>query len=212
MNRTHKTICSAFTLFLFAALALSSALAQEEAGGSQAGGAVPAATGPAERNTENPPLSGLDTPISEPAYGGRSYLVPGIQLSEGVDSNPSATTAKFSNISTVTRALGSVDLQKIWRRYQLGLDYIAGGTIYAGARQSGVGRAYQVHTLAADQRMLWRTGQLVIRDMFDYLPEGTFGFNSYGGAGSFGSAFGGGVPGVGPGAGLGGGIAGGSPT
>jgi hypothetical protein len=102
-------------------------------------------------------------------------------------------------------------MQKIWRQYQFGLDYIAGGDFYAGPKfTTATGRATQVHTFAANQRILWRTGQLAIRDSFDYLPEGTFGFSSYGGAGSFGSAIGGGVSGVGAGTGLGGGLAGGT--
>jgi hypothetical protein len=101
-------------------------------------------------------------------------------------------------------------MQKIWRQYQFGLDYIAGGDFYAGPKfTTATGRATQVHTFAANQRILWRTGQLAIRDSFDYLPEGTFGFSSYGGAGSFGSAIGGGVSGTGLGGGLAGGTAGG---
>jgi hypothetical protein len=176
----------------------------------QSGGAPPAATTPAEINAENPPLSGLDSPTAEPAYGGRSYLVPGIQLSESADSNANGATGGGSHVSAVSRGLGSLDLQKIWKTYQLGIDYIAGGVFYSGPHTARQTRAYQVHTLGIDQRILWRTGQLAIRDSFNYLPEGTFGFSSYGGAGSFGSALGGQLGGVGAGSGLGGGLTGGS--
>ena len=48
---------------------------------------------------------------------------------------------------------------------------------------------------------MWRNGQLTLRDSFSYLPDGTFGFGSYGGIGGFpfGAALGGpvGVAGLG---------------
>ena len=184
----------------------SLAVAQDDSG-SGSTGAVPAATAPAEQNNvENPPLSGLDQPTAEPAFGGRSYLLPGFQLSESVDSNASGSRLN-PHTAEITRALASVDLQKIWRKYQLGVDYIAAGNFYAGPLfAQNQARATQVHTLAAVQRILWRTGQLAIRDSFDYLPEGSFGFSSYGGAASFGSSLGGGVSGSGAGTGLGGGL------
>lgn len=177
----------------------------------QSGGAPPAATTPAEVNVENPPLSGLDAPSAEPAYGGRSYLLPGIQLSQSADSNFNGSTGSNTHVASVSRGLGSLDLQKIWKNSQLGVDYVAGGDFYFGPHSPGQTRSYQVHTFAADERILWRTGQLAIRDSFDYLPEGTFGFSSFGGAGGFGSALGGSIPGVGGGTGLGGGLAGGTP-
>jgi len=187
-------------------LMASLAVAQDDSGAGSTG-AVPAATAPAEQNNvENPPLSGLDQPAAEPAFGGRSYLMPGFQLSESADSNASGSRGN-SHTSEITRALGSVDLQKIWRQYQLGVDYIAAGNFYAGPLfAQNQARATQTHTLAAVQRILWRTGQLAIRDSFDYLPEGSFGFSSYGGAASFGSSLGGGVSGSGAGTGLGGGL------
>jgi hypothetical protein len=211
MNYFSPTLRRALILLIGVLAWVSIATAQDDAG-SAGSGAAPAATAPAEQNNvENPPLSGLDAPTAEPAFGGRSYLVPGLQVSESVDSNAASAANNNSHTSEITRALGSVDMQKIWRQYQFGLDYIAGGDFYAGARiATNHGRATQVHTLAANQRILWRTGQLAIRDSFDYLPEGTFGFSSYGGAGGFGSAIGGGVTGVGAGTGVGSGLAGGS--
>lgn len=190
----------------------SLAVAQDDSSAGSSG-AVPAATVPAEQNNvENPPLSGLDQPTAEPAFGGRSYLMPGFQLSESADSNASGSSKNY-HTSEITRALGSMDLQKIWRQYQLGVDYIAAGDFFTGpifAKAQNQNRATQAHTLAAVQRILWRTGQLSIRDSFDYLPEGSFGFSSYGGAASFGSSLGGGVSGTGAGTGLGGGLGGGT--
>ncbi|MBV9339262.1 MAG: hypothetical protein JO159_00030 [Acidobacteria bacterium] len=176
----------------------------------QTSGPAPAASAPAAQNAENPPLSGLDRPTSEPAFGGRSYLIPGLQLSEAIDSNSALSGGRTTEAS---RGLGALDLQKIWKTYQVGIDYLAGGEYYTGSRPAGQNRAYQLHSLGSDQRLLWRTGQLSIRDTFSYLPEGSFGLGSFGGFGGFSSALGNsGISGVGAGSGLGGGIAGGTPT
>ncbi len=195
----------------FLPLLLSPAWAQDSS--SSPSGAPPAATGPSTGpDIENPPLSGLDQPTSEPAYGGRSYLVPGIQVSESVNGTSSGLASSVSGTNEAFRGLGSLDLQKIWKKYLLGLDYIAGGTVYQGPlNRVTVSRSYQTHTLAVAQRLLWRTGQLAFRDSLSYLPEGSFGFGSYGGAGGFGSALGGGGVGGGAGTGLGGGTTGGIP-
>jgi hypothetical protein len=196
---------------LCASIALSATAWAQDDSSDQSGGAPPAATTPAQINADNPPLSGLDAPTAEPAYGGRSYLLPGIQLSQSGDSNFNGNTGSNAHVNTISRGLGSLDLQKIWKNSQLGLDYIAGGVFHFGPHSTGQNRAYQVHTFAANERILWRTGQLAIRDSFDYLPEGSFGLSSFGGSGSFGSALGGSIPGIGGGTGVGGGLAGGTP-
>ncbi len=208
MNYIATAVRNVLLLVLSALVCTSLALAQDDSSSDNAG-AAPAATAPAEQNNaENPPLSGLDQPVAEPAFGGRSYLVPGFQLSESADSNAAASSSgKNSHTSEITRALASADLQKIWRKYQFGLDYVAGGDFYAGPRLvQNQQRLTQEHSLAGVQRILWRTGQLAFRDSFDYLPEGSFGFNSYGGAGAFGSSLGNGVSGSGAGTGLGSGL------
>ena len=211
-----KTVPTKSLLFLtmaaFLTLALGSASAQDNSSSAPAG-APPAATAPAPGpDIENPPLSGLDQPSSEPAYGGRSYLIPGIQITEAVNATNGGLVAKTAGTNEVARGLGSLDLQKIWKKYQFGLDYVAGGTVFQGhINQPHLGNSYQVHTLAMDQRIQWRTGQFVLRDSFSYLPEGSFGFGSFGGSGGFGSALGGGGTNGGAGSGLGGGITGGIP-
>jgi hypothetical protein len=206
MKSFDAKIRDGLLVLALASLGFTSAWGQDNSSSEQTSGAPPAATAPTEQNSENPPLSGLDAPSVEPVFGGRSYLVPGLQLSETVDSNASGSVNK-STVSEVSRGLGSIDLQKIWKRYQLGLDYIAGGVYYTGPRQSGKSRSYQMHTFAGAERILWRTGQLAIRDSLNYLPEGSFGFGSFGGAGSFSSVLGAG----GAGTGLGGGLTGGTP-
>lgn len=177
--------------------------AQDDASAQEQSAPPPAATGPVDQNLENPPVTGLDRPQSEPAFGGRSYFAPGAQASEGLDSNANGS-AHGSSKSSVTRLAGSADLQKLWRKYQIGLDYLGGVAGYSGPLANSRGHFYQMHTIATDQRIPWRTGQLAIRDSFEYLPEGSFGLGSFGGAGAVGTS--GGLPGTG----LGGGITGGS--
>lgn len=174
-------------------------------------GAAPAATGPdtTTQAIENPPLSGLDQPSFEPGFGARSYLLPKLQVSEAVDTNPSGGLGSNTVLKDVTRGLGSLTLQKIWKIHPLDINYIGGAAWYPGAS----GSVYQLHSLGAVQRILWRTGQLSIRDSFSYLPQGSFGFNSFGGAGgvtgggglgSLGGTSGGGVGGGAGGTTLGG--------
>jgi hypothetical protein len=183
-NADMKRAATQFVLtLLLLALCVSKTWAQAP-GDQNAGSAAPAATGldTTTQMSENPPLSGLDQPSFEPGFGTRSYLAPKVELSEGLDSNGLGNFSK-ANITETTRALGSLELQKLWKLHPLDVDYVGGVDWYNGAN----GRVYQVHSLAATQRFLWRTGQLAIRDSFSYLPEGSFGFGSFGGAGAFGA-------------------------
>jgi hypothetical protein len=180
---------------------LAGALAQDNGGQ----GAPPAATGPdtTTQTIENPPLSGLDELRFEPGFGARSYLLPKAQVSEGVDTNAGGNAGSNTTVRNVTRGLGSLTLQKLWKIHPLDLDYVGGVAHYYGVN----GKTYQIHSMAAIQRFLWRTGQLALRDSFSYLPEGSFSFSSFGGTGGF--SGGGGLGGLGGGVTSGGGIAGG---
>ena len=131
---------------------------------------------PAQAN-ENPPLSGLDQAALEPNIAPRSFLLPGLEVSESMDSNIAGQTGN-SSIHSVTRAIGSLTLQRLWRRYDLALNYLGGAAVY-GSRNFGTNA---VHDLNADMKILWRRGQLSLRDSFSYLPEGSFGGGAFGGA------------------------------
>src|SRR5947199_5819400 len=145
----------------------------------QGTGAVPAfgQDNAAPVSNDNPPLSVVDLPSLETRAAARSFLIPGAHVSQSLDTN---VGSGGPHINGITRALGSLTLQRLWSRYDVGLDYVVGGAFYP---RSSVGAA-QVHQLVADQRMLWCTGRLGIRDSFSYLPEGMFGFGSFGGAGA----------------------------
>ncbi|HEX3320624.1 MAG TPA: hypothetical protein VHR84_07970 [Terriglobales bacterium] len=149
---------------------------------------------PPQQATENPPLSGLDEPVFEPGSDVKNYIQPGLAVSESLDTN---AAGDFSNakVRSVTRVLGSLAVQRIWSRFDAGLDYVGGAGIYT----HGLGTR-QVHSLDSFGRTFWRNGHLTLRNNFSYLPEGTFGFGSYGGVGGFpfgGAIGGGGVGGFG---------------
>lgn len=205
-------IYQAMWVVLFVALSVSGGWAQSDS--TQTGGDAQQSASPAPAygqsgtatvdTSENPPVTGLDQPSLEPRGAGRSYLIPGIHVSEAADSNISGTNSG-SSFGSVTSALGSLTLQKLWPRSDLDLDYVGGGTFY----KHNSFKETQVHTLLGQQRFLWRNGQFVVRDSFNYLPEGSFGYGSYGGAGAI-AGVGGGIGGVGGIGGIGGGGLGGS--
>ena len=128
---------------------------------------------------DNPPISGLDRPALEPGIQPRSMLLGGVEASESLDSNIGSDARPA--LHSVTRGLGGLTAQRLWNRYQLSAAYVGGVGYY---NQAGI-RLQQIHELQAQQSILWRRGQLTMRDSFSYLPEGSFGFGSYGGAGGF---------------------------
>jgi hypothetical protein len=132
--------------------------------------------------SENPPISGLDQPGLEPHGAPLSYIQPGATVSESWDSNIENTLGGGPGQS-ITRALGSLALQRLWSRYGLALQY-GGGVAYYN--EKGVGWKL-LQQLDVDQKVTWKRGQLSLRDSFSYLPEGNFG-GSYGSLGSQGIA------------------------
>jgi hypothetical protein len=145
--------------------------------------------------TENPPLSGLDMPGLEPHAAPLSYLQPGVVVSESADTNV-GNTFGGSAVRSVSEALGSLTLQRLWSNYDLAIDYL-GGVAYYNVRGLGWKLLQQMDL---QQKVTWKRGQLAIRDSFSYLPEGNFGaaYGSVGaqgissvGAGNFGAFWGG---------------------
>src|SRR5579864_2689862 len=128
--------------------------------------------------SENPPLSGLDLPGLEPHSAPLSYIQPGATFSESLDSNV-ANNVGTGSVRSVSRALGSVVLQRLWSHYDLAADYI-GGAGYYNVKGLGFTSLQQADI---DQKITWKRGQLSLRDSFSYLPEGTFG-GAYGSLGS----------------------------
>src|SRR5580704_19243923 len=132
--------------------------------------------------SENPPLSGLDLPSLEPHAAPLSYLQPGATLSQSAASNATGNLGG-GGFSSITRALGSLALRRLWSNYDLAVDYAGGAAYYS---QSG--RRFQsLQSMILDQKITWKRGQLSLRDSFSYLPEGNFG-GAYGSLGSQGIA------------------------
>lgn len=131
---------------------------------------------------ENPPISGLDQPGLEPHGAPLSYLQPGATVSESVDSNVENAPGAGATHS-ISRGLGSLQLQRLWSHYDLALQYIGGVAYY---NQSGLGWKL-LQQMDLDQKITWKRGQLSLRDSFSYLPEGNFGA-AYGSLGSEGIA------------------------
>jgi len=125
---------------------------------------------PAPPVNENPPISGLDLPNLEPHAAPLNYLQAGGHLAESLDSNV-ANTLGASSFNTITRALGSLELQRLWSHYDLALDYLGGVGYYS---EQGLGFK-QIEELGLNQKLTWKRGQLSLRDAFSYQPEGTFG-------------------------------------
>ncbi len=149
---------------------------------------------------ENPPLSGMDMPSLEPNAAPLSYLQPGATLSESADSHATSLPGGQS-FASVSRALGNLTLRRLWSHYDLGLEYQGGVGYYNIAKQG----TKLLQQMDLSQKVLWRRGQLTVRDSFSYMPEGNFGA-SYGSlgtlglgsmaAGTFGSLTGGGALGA----------------
>src|SRR4051812_17076580 len=129
---------------------------------------------------ENPPLSGMDVPSLEPNAAPLSYLQPGATISESADSN-AGTLPGGQSFSSISRALANLTLRRLWSHYDLGIDY-QGGVGYYTIGHEGVKLLQQMDLT---QKVLWKRGQLSLRDSFSYLPEGNFG-TAYGSLGSVG--------------------------
>jgi hypothetical protein len=128
---------------------------------------------------ENPPISGLDQPNLEPHGAPLSYIQPGATVSESADSNVENSVGGGGAVQSISRGLGSVQLQRLWSHYDLAAQYIGGVAYY---NQTSLGwKALQQMDL--EQKVTWKRGELAIRDSFSYLPEGNFGA-AYGSLGS----------------------------
>jgi hypothetical protein len=128
----------------------------------------------------NPPITSLDAPSLEPNIQPRSMLVGGVQGSESLDTNINGQPNN-TQLRSITRLMGGLTMDRLWSRYNFGAAYVGGVAFYPSV--SPVVRNLQ--SLQAQQGVSWKTGQLNIRDSFSYLPEGMFGYGSYGGATGF---------------------------
>lgn len=127
----------------------------------------------------NPPVSGLDEPALEPAVAVRSFFLPSLQFGQTLDTNAVGSLGG-TRLEGVSRFAVGLTLQRLWKNFDVAADYVGGVGVYS----TGSG-AKQIQALSGEQTALWRTGQFSVREVFSYLPEGSFGFGSYGGIGGF---------------------------
>ena len=174
-------------LTIFLVLALATGWAQADST------QQPSSSSPTTANQDNqsqsgtnPPISSLDQPSLGVQFPARSFLLPGAHVSEALDTNVSQTPGT-SAVNGVTRALGSLLFQKIGGRYITAVDYVGGIAFYTGTSPS----VSQIHQADAEEKILWRTGALTLRDRFSYLPEGSFGYGVYGESGAYNLGLGG---------------------
>jgi hypothetical protein len=139
---------------------------------------------PAPSISDNPPISGLDLPNLEPHAAPLSYLQPGAHVSESVDSNIENNLGG-SEVQSVSRAEGSLELHRLWSHYDLSFDYLGGVGYY---NVHGIGLK-QVEEAGLYQKVTWKRGEFGIRDAFSYQPEGIFG-SAYGSVGAAGAGLG----------------------
>jgi len=136
---------------------------------------------------ENPPVSGLDEPSLDLRTATRSFISPALQVSESADSNGQSELGTSPGVQSVTRVLGAFDLQQFWPSSDLFLEYLGGGAFYSSPYE-----ARQLQAAGMEGVTRWRTGQATLRDVFNYLPDGSFP-TAYGGSPGFGLATGAGV-------------------
>src|ERR1051326_6781560 len=63
--------------------------------------------------SKNPPISGLDLPSLEPHTAPLSYLQPGATFSEAADSNAASALGGTQHFTSLTHALGSLELRRV---------------------------------------------------------------------------------------------------
>jgi len=173
-------------------LALATSWAQNDSGQGAAGNgqqnpaAPPApalapapAPSPLPEDTNNYPASGLDQPPLGPFIPARSFVMFGAHVSEALDSDVGNDFVS-SGLVGVTRAMGSVMLQKTGAHSLTAFDYV-GGVIFYPSQDPSIA---QIHQFDGEQKFMWRSGQITFRDQFTYLPEGAFGFGAYGESGA----------------------------
>jgi hypothetical protein len=121
--------------------------------------------------------------IGTPPAPSRSYLLAGVQVSEGAESNPSLISGPSSQVSSVTNFVGTLSLLKLRHRFKTAINYAGGDTLYSSY---GSLRLYNqpVQQLDVDEHFLLGRGQLTLNDSFYYVGEGKFAASSLGGSGT----------------------------
>jgi hypothetical protein len=133
---------------------------------------------PSVMNAENPPVSSLDEASLEPNLRPRSMLVGGVVASESIDTNVSQQLTTNIDAHSVTRLLGGLTAKRLWNRYDVEAAYVGGAGFYTSADPL----VRNIQEVQVQPSVTWKTGRATLLDSFSYLPEGSFGSGSFGGA------------------------------
>lgn len=137
---------------------------------------------PSVFSIENPPVSSLDSAALEPNLRPRSMLQGGVVASEALDTNVNGDNGPdSSSLHSETRILGGLTAERLWERYSAAAAYVGGVGIYPNVNP----QTRNIQEAQGQGTVQWKTGQVSLRDSFSYLPEGTFGAGTFGGASGF---------------------------
>ncbi len=181
MTSLMKTL----SLAAMAAVLCAAATAQETAPEpAQAPAGAPQEPAGGEPGSTEPPMVPDTRPlggIQELSLGSsgeaRSFLLPTFRVSQYVDSQPSLLGG--GSVEAVTNLAGSVELQRIWSRADLRLNYTGGGTLYA--QRSDLNSDFHQGGIALSWRM--RRATFTLTDDATYTPESSFGYGGISGVG-----------------------------
>jgi hypothetical protein len=139
---------------------------------------------------DNTPLAEEARPDTHPVTGllrltfgsfdtERSFVAPSFQFSQTADSNPFLVSGQSETVA-VTNLSANARVQQIWRQSQFSLNYIGGGSIYAG--QSDLNSMFQAAQI--QQSFQFRRWSLTLADDVTYTPESVFGYPGLSGGGT----------------------------
>jgi hypothetical protein len=190
--------CVSF-LALLAALPLSCVLLHAQdplPAGTSDQGVAPGQTEDNSQSTQanQTVLTGVGSLQSGALSGERDQLVPEFQAVETVESNPN-NLPNQSSVSSVTRLLGTVGVERVGSVSDLKLAYVGGVQLLSN--NPGGDYYRQLQQVFFDGKLRWQRTQLRLLEAFSYLPEAVFGSGAFGGTAVLGSMLGGFFSGLG---------------
>jgi hypothetical protein len=145
--------------------------------------AAPEQAGESSATSVSTSLTGIDDSALGSIAEGRWYFQPQVYGSQEVGINVQGQ----ASVSSITRAIAGLLLDRKWRHYGLGVAYLGAGSVTAAA--SSVDGA-QAQAAVVEQAINWNSGQLQVVDVFGYLPDSGFGAVPFGGWTLFGLGMG----------------------
>jgi hypothetical protein len=121
-------------------------------------------------------IVGLEDLLMGPSTAAQSFLLAGINVSQGAERESAEDPSIGSTFSPDAHVFGRIQLLKFHQRSETAVNYVGGGTFFNGRSTDD-----QLHRLVLGHRILWRRTQLTLGNSFGDLPGGTFGSPVFGG-------------------------------